>query len=169
MSSFDPEDYGLQPVQESVPRNWRREMEQARKAAEEERDKLKAQVDGLIRDRVFAGIPDNPIGNMFRKSYDGELTVEAVQVSWEALAKGNGELERSLAGHAQAQAMAAGAPAATSSTANAELAAMRASARAKRNGSSFAGERAKLGEILAREGVEHNSNNWQLPRQLTGQ
>jgi hypothetical protein len=168
MSSFDPEDYGLQPVQETVPRNWRRQMEAEKKAAEDENAQLKARLAAIERNQAFAdaGIPNDGLAKYFRDGYKGDLTPEAIRAEFGTSGSQAAQTQASLQGHAQAQAMAAGASAAPAGSVAAEFAALRASARAKRNGASFNADKAKLGELLAREGVEPNPTNWQLPRQL---
>lgn len=56
-------------------------LEQAQaeaKAAKAEAESIRAQA---ARETAFAkaGIPDSPLANMFRKSYEGELTAEAIK------------------------------------------------------------------------------------------
>ena len=167
MSYFDPEDYGLQPVQDTVPRNWRREMEQGRKEAEDRAAEAEARLAEFERNRVFdeAGVPADGLGAVIRKGYDGEMTPAALRALLGAPAAA-ASTQASLAGHQQAAAMAAGAAPATTSNVAAEFAAMRASSRSKRNGGNFGADRQKLGELINREGVEPNPTNWQLPKQL---
>lgn len=170
MSTFDPEDYGLQPLQENVPRNWRRQMEADIASLREENEQLKAEREVATRDRVFAaaGIPNEGPFAAMRRGYEGDLTVEAVRAEFGPLMgqPGYQEVQQSLAGHQQAAAMAAGAPAATTSSTPNDLAMLKADARRKRNASDFHTQRTKLGEVTNREGVEPKPSGWVLPRQL---
>jgi hypothetical protein len=166
--SFDPADYGLEPVQESVPRNWRRQMEADKKAAEERAQAAEARLAAIEAKALFgeAGIPDTPLGQMFTKSYEGERTVAAVQAGWQALVQTSGVDQRVVAGHQAAQAMAAGAPPASSSNLGSDLAAMKAHARAVKNPMSFNQERIRLSDMMRREGIEMKPADHVLPGQL---
>ena len=167
MSAFDPEDYGLQPVQENVPRNWRRQMEADKKAAEDRAAVAEAKLAEIERNAAFAaaGVPNEGPYALARQAYQGPLDPEAIRTAF-GVSSQQANTAQSLAGHTQAQAMAAGASSAPAGSVAQEFAALRAQARAKRNGSSFNGDRAKLGDLLAREGTEANPSQWQLPRQL---
>jgi hypothetical protein len=167
---FDPEDYeGLQERKVSISRADIRKLEQRAKQA----DELQAKLSDLERRQAFAdaGIPTEGPGAWFRKAYDGALEPDAIRSAFgdAGLATSNAAAatQQSLAGHEQARAMAAGATVANPSGAAAELATMRAQARAKRNGMSFEADKAKVAQILASEGTELDTSRWQLPKQLT--
>jgi hypothetical protein len=167
VSTFDPEDYGLTPVNETVPRNWRRQMEADRQEALERAAKAEARAEQLERNAVFAaaGVSSE---SYFYKGYDGEMSVEAVRAAYmrETGQQGYQEIQQSLAGHDQARAMAAGAPAAGTTSTAADLAALKADARRKRNAGDFHTQRSKLGEVTNRDAVEPKPSGWILPKQL---
>lgn len=168
MSTFDPEDYGLTPINETVPRNWRRQLEEDKRNAEERAAKAEARLEELERNAVFAaaGIPNEGPYAAMRRGYDGDLTVEAVRAEFGPLLGQGQGLQQSLDGHNQARALAAGAPAATTSATPNDLAVLKADARRKRNASDFHTQRTKLGEVTDREGVEPKPSGWVLPKQL---
>jgi hypothetical protein len=170
VSTFDPEDYGLTPVNETVPRNWRRQMEADRQEAIERAEAAEARLEQLERDAVFAaaGIPSDGLGAVLRRGYDGELSVDAVRATLApALGQqGYQEIQQSLAGHQQAQAMAAGAPPAGTTSTGSDIATLRAEARRKRNAGDFHTQRSKLGEVTNRDAVEPKPSGWILPKQL---
>lgn len=165
VTSFDPEDYGLQPIQESVPRNWRRELEARIAAAEERAELAEARANELEDANLFAGIPTDGVGGIFRRGWDGERSVDAIQSAWSALGQAN-ETQRALSGHQQAQAMASGAPPASTSNLGNDLAVQKAEARMVRNPMDFYHRRQKLAHTAEQHGIEPNPQGWKLPGQL---
>jgi hypothetical protein len=167
---FDPEDYeGLQERQVGIPRSQVRKWEKAAK----ERDEALAELAVLKRTQAFAeaGIPTEGAGQWFRKGYDGDLNPESIRAAFGDAGIGQAnaasDTAASLAGHAQARDMAAGASSANPSGTAAELAAMRAQARAGRAARPVSQEqRDRLQELMAKEGSELDLSKWQMPSQL---
>ena len=168
MTEFDPEDYGLQPVQETVPRNFRRQLEADKRAAEDRALAAEARLADIERTSVFsqAGVPAD---SFFAKGYDGDLTVDAVRAAYQKETGFSEEANRqaSLDGHRQAQAAAAGASSAAGGGKDSDWAALNASVRSKRrNGMGFGADRAELERLSARDIPEVNTATWLPPRQL---
>ena len=164
VTQFDPEDYGLQPIQESVPRNWRRELEARIAAAEERAEQAEARAAELEDANLFAGIPTDGVGGIFRRGWDGDRTVDAIQSAWSAI--GQSDTQRALSGHQQAQAMASGAPPASTSNVGNDIAVMKAEARMVRNPMDFHHRRQRLAQTAEQHGIEPNPQDWKLPGQL---
>lgn len=117
---FNPEDWTvdqatgqLRPREDSVPRNWRRDLEARAKAG----DEAKARVAELERQLAVrdAGIKaGDPLADLFLKAYDGPADVEAIKA--EAAKYGllnlppeqQAQIDQSLAGHQAAMQTAAG-------------------------------------------------------------
>jgi hypothetical protein len=168
MSDFDPDDYGLQPVQESVPRNFRRQLEADKKAAEDRAAAAEARLAEFERSNVFAqaGVPAE---SFFAKGYDGEMTVEAVREAYqrETGRTEDAAIQASLAGHEQAQRLAAGSTPPLANTKDAEWGALRTSVYSKkRNAQGFGADRIELERLSARDIEEVNTSIWPHPRQL---
>ena len=163
--SFDPEDYGLQPIQESVPRNWRRELEARIQAAEERAEQAEARAAELEDANLFAGIPNDGVGGIFRRGWDGDRTVDAIQSAWQSIGQAT-DTQRALSGHQQAQAMASGAPPASTTNAGNDLAVLKAEARMVRNPMDFHHRRQRLAATAEQHGIEPNPQGWKLPGQL---
>ena len=75
---YEVETEERQPLDPNI-RKQLREAEKARK----ELDGLKAELETQRREIQFskAGIPDSGVGSLFRKAYDGEASLEAIQKS----------------------------------------------------------------------------------------
>jgi hypothetical protein len=165
VTSFDPEDYGLVMQQETVPRNWRRELEARIEAAEQRAEQAEARAAELEDANLFAGIPTDGVGGIYRRGYEGERTVEAVQAGWAALGQPS-DTQRALSGHQQAQAMASGAPPASTSNFGNDLAVEKQQARMTRNPMDFHHRRQRVIQNADQQGIEPNPLGWKLPGQL---
>lgn len=117
---FNPEDWrvdqegNLQPKEERVTRNWRRQLEEDAKRGKEaqaEVERLQRQI--ALRD---AGItPDNPTHALFLKAYDGPPDPEAIRAEgakyglFQPAPGDQAQIDQSLAGHQAAMQTASGA------------------------------------------------------------
>lgn len=113
--AFDPEDYeGVQPKMATLPRSEIRRLEKKAREAEQ----AKQELEQLRRERSFikAGIPDEGVGKLFMKAYDGPDDVEAIKAA--ALEYGilqppagqQQQIQHALEGQQAAAQLAAGAP-----------------------------------------------------------
>lgn len=110
---FDPEDYeGVQPKMAQIPRTQVRKWEKQAKELEE----LRTQAARANREIGFvkAGIPDDGLGKLFRKAYDGPDDVDAIKAAATEYGvlkpEGQAQVDASLAGHQTAIEAVSGAP-----------------------------------------------------------
>lgn len=168
---FDPEDYGLEARNVSIPRPQVRKWEQDSKRLKE----LEAQMENLQRDQVFAsaGVPNEGAGAIFRKGYDGPMEVDAIRAAAQPFLGQTGAVNASLQGHEAARNMAAGASTANTSGGLAELARLKAKSRNIKNTAEFEADKAEIDRILSEAGVTgggifDSMSGWQLPGQMAG-
>ncbi len=84
----DPEGQSTEPSEPESP--VLREVREEKRKLEVQNAELRGQVDegaSAKKELMFlkANVPDDSVGGLYRKSYDGEMTVEAIQTGWDAL------------------------------------------------------------------------------------
>ena len=123
----DPDDF----QQQQQPRNFRRELEDQARTAQQEAATAKAELEALKRERAFdqAGVPTDKVGALFRKAFDGPVddlaAIKAAAAEYgiidPATQQRQDQIDRSLAGHQQASAAATGGQAPPPDDVGAEL------------------------------------------------
>ncbi|MCP3879010.1 MAG: hypothetical protein GY701_11570 [Sulfitobacter sp.] len=84
----DPVGQSTEPSEPESP--VLREVREEKRKLEVQNAELRGQVDegaSAKKELMFlkANVPDDSVGGLYRKSYDGEMTVEAIQTGWDAL------------------------------------------------------------------------------------